>query len=205
MATLDVVIEAVGGTVDLRTIGAALFEAISKAAQSSRPASAPKLSYIYTSGAWVHGESTSEAVTDTTPITNPVKLVAWRPELEQRIINSPIVNGIIIRPALLYGKSGSLLDLLFTGASNGKVEWYGKPGGRFSLIHPDDLAELYVKVAEKAQILRSLIFDAANDYTESVDDFLQKLVEVSGAKNPYTYVAPTNRESHTTSIYETTN
>jgi len=36
------------------------------------------------------------------------------------------------------------------------------------------------------------IFDAANDMTESADDFLQKLVEVSGTASGYEYIKPTN-------------
>ncbi|EGO19212.1 hypothetical protein SERLADRAFT_479581 [Serpula lacrymans var. lacrymans S7.9] len=192
VATLDVVIEALGGTADLRSGAIALLEAVGAVAKSTRPASAPKLTYIYTSGCWVHGESLHDFVSDTTPITNPVKLVAWRPEVEQRFLQDPIVKGIVIRPALLYGKSGSLLASLFEGASKGKVEWYGKPGGRFCLIHPDDLADIYVRTAEKAQILGSIAIDASNDYTESVDDVLQRLVEVSGAEGPYEFVTPSN-------------
>ncbi|KAH7925461.1 NAD(P)-binding protein [Leucogyrophana mollusca] len=191
--TLDVVIEALGGSADLRTLSVALLKAVGEAAKTSRPASAPKISYIYTSGTWVHGESRNDFVSDTTPLLNPVKLVAWRPAVEQAILSDSTVNGIVIRPALLYGKTASLLSSLFEEAANGKVAWYGRPGGRFSLIHPDDLADIYVRAVEKAPILGGLAIDAGNEYTESVGDFLQKLVEVSGAKGPYELITPSNR------------
>ncbi|KAH7913323.1 hypothetical protein BJ138DRAFT_1099596 [Hygrophoropsis aurantiaca] len=190
--TLDVVIEALGGSADLRTLSVALVKAVGEAAKASRPAGSPKISYIYTSGTWVHGESRDEFVCDTTPLLDPVKLVAWRPAVEQAILTDPTVNGIVIRPALLYGKTASLLSSLFEEASNGKVSWYGKPGGRFSLIHPDDLADIYVRAVEKAPIIGGLAIDAGNEYTESVEDFLQKLVQVSGAKGPYELVTPSN-------------
>jgi len=45
---------------------------------------------------------------------------------------------------------------------------------------------------EKAQLVGGQIFDAVNDQTESVDHFLQKLVEVSGATGSYQYITPTN-------------
>ncbi|KAI0076345.1 NAD(P)-binding protein [Panus rudis PR-1116 ss-1] len=170
IAEIDAVIEAIGGTPDVQTLSLTVYNAVVEAAQSRRPANAPKLAYIYTSGTWVHGEN-HNIVTDTTPITNPVPLVAWRP--------LPIVNGVVIRPALLYGRSASILSVLFKTAHAGKVSWVGAPGGRYALIHADDLAELY-------------IFAAANDLTESVDDILGKLVQVSGAKGPYEYREPSN-------------
>ncbi|EDR11906.1 uncharacterized protein LACBIDRAFT_313829 [Laccaria bicolor S238N-H82] len=194
--TLDGVIDLVGGSADIRTLSKALLETISNAAKSTRPAYAPKLTYIYTSGTWVHGEDRVNLVTDSTPCNNPAELVAWRVEQEQRVIKDPVLNGIVIRPALLYGKSGSLFTPLFKSASEGKVAWYGRPGGRYALIHCDDAADLFLRAAEKAQIIGGNIFDGANEITESVDDFLQRLVEVSGAKGPYEYIPPSN-------LYET--
>ncbi|KIJ60222.1 hypothetical protein HYDPIDRAFT_32478 [Hydnomerulius pinastri MD-312] len=190
--TLDVVIEAIGGTADLRNIAVSLLSIVGTAAQATRPPSAPKITYIYTSGMWVHGSSPNEFICDTTPL-NPITLVAWRPAVEQAILKDEKVNGIVIRPALLYGKSASLLDPVFeAAATGGKVAWYGKPGGRFALIHPDDLADLYVRVVEKAPILGGLAIDAGNENTEPVDDFLQRLLEVSGAKGPYEWITPSN-------------
>jgi nucleoside-diphosphate-sugar epimerase len=189
-----VIIDAVGGTADIRTLSASLLSSISAAAKDLRPASSPKLTYIYTSGTWVHGENRMEIVSDTTPCTNPAKLVAWRLDQEQQVITDANLNGIVVRPALLYGRSGSLFAPLFKSASEGKVAWYGTPGGRYALIHTDDLADLYVRMSEKAAIAGGRIFDAANDMTESADDFLQKLVEVSGAKGGYEYIKPSNCE-----------
>lgn len=189
---LDAVLECVGGTADIKTLSEEILVAVSKAAQELRPQGAPKLTYIYTSGTWVHGENRDEVVTDTTPIRSPAELVAWRPEREQFVINHKILNGIVVRPALLYGRSGSLLAPFFQSASEGKVWYPGKPGGRFSFIHADDLAALFVRAIEKAAICGGLIFDAANDQTESADDVLAALVKESGAQTSYEYREPTN-------------
>jgi nucleoside-diphosphate-sugar epimerase len=188
---IDVVIEAVGGAIDLPAVSEMILEAISKAAQSRRPAHAAKLTYIYTSGIWVHGDNRTEIVTDTTPPTNPVKLVSFRMDFEQTIIKHPVLNGIAIRPAIVYGKLGSIFMPLLKSAKEGKVAWYGTPGGRYATVHVDDLADVYLRAAERASIVGGTIFDAANDYSESVDDFLKKLVEVSGAKG-YGYIQPSN-------------
>lgn len=168
---------------------------IRDAAQKLRPQSAAKLTYIYTSGTWVHGDNRTDMVTDTTPILKSPDLVAWRPAREQLVINDKFLCGIVIRPALLYGRSGSLLAPFFKSASEGQVWYPGTPGGRFALIHADDLADLYLRVVEKAAICGGLIFDAANSITESTDDLLAALVKVSGAKGPYEYRTPTSRMS----------
>ncbi|GBE79401.1 NAD(P)-binding protein [Sparassis latifolia] len=190
VATLDVLVDATGGT-DVWTIGPENLNATVDAVKQYRPASAPKLGYIYTSGIWVHGNNRKDILTDTTPITTPVEIVKWRPELEQKVVTNPFVNGVVIRPALLYGHSGSLFASLFQSAFEGYVKWFGPAGGRLSLIHRDDLANIFVLAAEKSSIIRGQILDAANDFTESTDDILQKLVEVSGASG-YTYIEPTN-------------
>jgi nucleoside-diphosphate-sugar epimerase len=190
--TLDVVIEALGGS-DVVAIQDAVYEAVRTAA-SSRPAGSAKISYIYTSGTWVHGDNrhTGQVVTDNTPLTAPAELVAWRPAKEARILQDDVLNGIVIRPALLYGKGGSIFESAFRSASDGKVRWPGPAGGRLSLIHCDDLADLYVRVSERAQVLGGRAFDAANDISESVDDVLAQLVRVSGASGPAELYEPTN-------------
>lgn len=64
------------------------------------------------------------------------------------------MNPIVVRPALLYGRSGSLFDFWFglatDAAKRGEVwEVPGTDEARFSLIHTDDLADLYLRVVER--------------------------------------------------------
>lgn len=191
IATVDVVIDAVGSP-DNSTLAGKLVAAAASAAKSLRPSHAPKLTYIYTSGTWVHGENRKDTKTDTSPLTEPIPLVAWRPAVEQQVVTNPDVNGIVIRPALVYGRSGSITAQLFQTAYNGKVSWYGTPGGRWAVIHTDDVAELFLLAAEKSALVSGKIFDAANDTTVSVDDLLSRLLEVSGAQGPFEYVKPEN-------------
>ncbi|KAJ3787943.1 NAD(P)-binding protein [Lentinula aff. detonsa] len=191
--TLDVVIEALGGTAIKQVVAASVREAVASATQRFRPSHAPKLAYIYTSGCWVHGDNRSEIVTDTTPITKPVELVAWRPDQEQAVITHPALNGIVVRPVMLYGKSGSIFASVFKRAhEEGKVTWPGTPGGKLSLIHADDLADLYVRMAEGAAIAGGKIFDAGNDVLEDMDAFLKKLSQIAGLDGKYAYTKPTN-------------
>lgn len=93
---------------------------------------------------------------------------------------------------MLYGYSGSLSATLFEKAETGKVEWYGKPGGRVSLIHPDDLADLYVRVVEKSMLVGGMVFDAANDQTEGLDDVFERIFVLAGVKGSVSYADPSN-------------
>ncbi|KIK53305.1 hypothetical protein GYMLUDRAFT_941821 [Collybiopsis luxurians FD-317 M1] len=100
---------------------------------------------------------------------------------------------------MLYGRGGSLLASLFQSAADGLVSWPATPGGRYALIHSDDLAEMYVLTCEKAALMGGVTFNAVNEYSESVDDILSALVKVSGAKG-YEYREPANFALGATSL-----
>ncbi|KAI0085438.1 hypothetical protein BDY19DRAFT_987085 [Irpex rosettiformis] len=187
--TVDVIIEALAG-LDLKTASITLLNAVSDIARK-RPAGSSKITFIYTSGTWVHGDDRKNYVTDTTPVHSPVQLVSWRPEFEQTVINHPDVNGVVIRPSLVYGRSGSITGRMFQAAYDKKLVWPGTPGGQLSVIHQEDLADIYLRVAEKGALVKGLVFDASEDKTESTDEVLAKMAKVAGLRS-YEYVPPTN-------------
>lgn len=137
IASIDVVIEALNG--DLSGSSALILNAVSTAARTLRPKNSRRLTYIYASGTWVHGDNRTEIVSDSTPVTNPLEIVGWRVGREQEVISSSILNGIVIRAGLVYGGPEGILGMMFTAARDGKLAWYGKPGGKAASIHQDDL------------------------------------------------------------------
>ena len=54
---------------------------------------------------------------------------------------------------------------------------------RMALIHVDDLADFFVRVAEKSSVLGGKIFDIVTGTSESVEEVLKKTAEVSGAQS----------------------
>ncbi|EIN11956.1 NAD(P)-binding protein [Punctularia strigosozonata HHB-11173 SS5] len=191
IATLDVIIDAVGGS-SIATLSETIRAAVASAAEALRSPLAGRLAYIYTSGTWVHGDNRTETVSDATACTRPASLVAWRVQQEQRVLAERAFDGIVIRPGLVYGRSGSITGMLFANAAKGEVKWFGTPGGRYAVVHVDDLAELYVLAAEKAGVVAGKAIDAVNEQSESVDDLLYNLVRVAGAKGSYEYIKPSN-------------
>lgn len=201
ISDMDIVIEcaSAGGA------AAALETLATVAAASKARDEVYKITYIYSSGTWVHGNHEQRnrgPASERAPTKVSADLVSWRPAVEKTILTNPDVHGIVIRPALLYGKSMSLLEGMFKAAIAGNLEWIGAPGGRYALVHGDDLADLYVRVAEAAPICKGLTFDAGNPQSESVDDILAKLAQVAGLKG-YTYKKPTNafEEAMTTTAF----
>src|SRR6266545_5998031 len=119
--------------------------AIETLLDAARRGAQPK-TLIFTSGAWVYGDTGDQMVDETTPL-NPIKLVAWRPAHEQLVLGAGAggVRSIVIRPGCVYGGAGGLT-----------APWFAKPGeavvgdgrNRWTMVHLDDLADAYVRAAE---------------------------------------------------------
>jgi nucleoside-diphosphate-sugar epimerase len=120
---------------------------------ANRGVKGPKLGFIYCSGTWVHGSSRT-AVSDLDLIgedsTRPSpKLVRWRVDLENAILNSSeALDVMILRPALIYGREltiwSSFITPLLSAARTGEegpVHVPLDPQSRPGLVHVDDAAK----------------------------------------------------------------
>jgi len=103
--------------------------------------------FVYTSGVWVMGSTGGHVVDEEAPV-NPVPMVAWRPAHEDRVRKAEGVRGIVIRPAMVFGRGGGFVASLFQPDAEGVVHYVGTGENRWSTVHVDDLAELYVKAIE---------------------------------------------------------
>ena len=79
----------------------------------------PKLGFVYTSGLWVHGPS-FDPVSDLDPVgvagakSQPPRMVAWRPQLEQQILAArDVLDVVILRPAQTYGRESTFWSPFF--------------------------------------------------------------------------------------------
>ncbi|WWC86816.1 uncharacterized protein L201_001695 [Kwoniella dendrophila CBS 6074] len=157
-----------------------------------RPKGSPKPTYIYTSGLWImtRGYGGLEKWTDERqPTTTYNESVQWRPLIEGPVLDSEKVHGIVIRGAVVYGRDGSGIgsyifdEALKASKTEEKIfETIYKEDTRIASIHTDDMADLYLRVAERGPICRGQIFLASNQFSERLTDILDAVVRVSGCK-----------------------
>lgn len=193
MPKLDAVVDCAGGDT-IKEGGLKKLQAAEKAAAEHRHPTAAKLTYIWSSGTWVQGNSAFERRSDGAAITSAPSLTSWRTEIEQPLIKSSVLNGIVIRPSLVYGRGGSITRMFFQQAAENKaISWPGSRGGRLATIHTDDLAECYRLAVEKAPIAKGNVFDCSNPGQESTDLVLYNLALLVGfSPDKITYKAPSN-------------
>lgn len=172
----------------------AKFRAAEQAAKQSRHPSAAKMTYIWTSGTWIQGSHPFEPRSDGAAITDAPALTAWRPDVEIPLRTSAVVNGIVIRPALVYGRSGSITAMLFEQAAKKKsISWPGDRGSTVAVVHVDDLAECFRLAVEKAPLITGYALDCCNQAQESVDLLLFKLALLEGfSSDAITFKTPSN-------------
>jgi nucleoside-diphosphate-sugar epimerase len=145
---------------DLKNAGKDRLETAQKAGLTS-----PKLGVVYTSGVWVHGSSHKpvndlDVVGHASAHTQPPKLVAWRPTLEQEVIaSSDVLNVAVIRPALVYGGSGDIWSLFFSPilhATRSNAESVSIPANddaKLGLVHVDDVASGITALVDRLEVI----------------------------------------------------
>ncbi len=106
---------------------------------------------VYTSGIWVLGNTGDQGADESAPVQPPA-VVAWRPAVEQSVLDAaPGVRSIVIRPGMVYGRGGGLAGMFVQSAhETGAARYIGDGMNRWSLVHVEDLADLYVRAVEKA-------------------------------------------------------
>lgn len=108
--------------------------------------------FIYTSGVWVIGGTGGKVADESFPL-HPTPLIAWRVNCERRALDAAKdgVRSIVIRPAVVYGRGGSIPAMLIKSAKErGVVTYVGDGENHWPAVHVEDLADLYVRALEKA-------------------------------------------------------
>lgn len=110
-----------------------------------------KRTFIHTSGVWVLGNTRGE-VDETASTDRPAALSTWRPPLEKSVLSQAQLDVVtaVVRPGLVYGGSGGLFARWWKDASEkGRVTVVGDGGNHQPLVHRDDLARLYLRIANQ--------------------------------------------------------
>jgi nucleoside-diphosphate-sugar epimerase len=105
---------------------------------------------LYTSGVWLYGSTGNTAVDETSHL-NPPPYVVKRIKTEEFVLqaNGGKVKTLVIRPGCVYGGSGSLTAMWFeSAAKKGAAEIVGNGNFRWTMVHLQDLANLYLRAIE---------------------------------------------------------
>jgi nucleoside-diphosphate-sugar epimerase len=108
--------------------------------------------FIYTSGCWVQGPT--QGLADENAPLKPARIVAWRPAHEQAALDMAKdgIRSVVVRPGIVYGGARGGIPAMFFGTAlkHGAAHTIGSGDNHWPLVHVDDLAELYVRLVERA-------------------------------------------------------
>jgi nucleoside-diphosphate-sugar epimerase len=171
-------------------------------------ASPQKIGFIYVSGAWVHGDSRRpisdlDSVGTASAQTQPLDIVAWRPELERQVLAArDILDVLIVRPAMMHGRSsagwGALFGPVFQAIAGKQTEIQvpAPSSSQSPVIHVDDVAAAIALGVGKIALLGGSgvypIFDLVSS-TENVRDIIEafaRAVQGEEAKVKLEFVGP---------------
>ena len=109
--------------------------------------------FIYTSGIAVHGSTRGKVVDETAPY-DPSPMVAFRVDCERRVKAAAErgVRSVVLSPAFVYGLRGGIAALWFESARDyGIVRYVGDGANRWTTVHVEDLADLYLRALTGAK------------------------------------------------------
>jgi nucleoside-diphosphate-sugar epimerase len=135
--------------------------------------------YVHTSGTWVYG-NTVGVVDESAPFAPP-DLVAWRLDNEKLVLDRARSGGhpIMVVPGLVYGGQGGLIEQFVVGPAHvrGSIHYVGDGGNHWSLVHVDDIADLYALALHASA---GAIFNGVTDHSLTVADLLPALTQAAG-------------------------
>jgi nucleoside-diphosphate-sugar epimerase len=138
--------------------------------------------FVYTSGVWVLGSTGDKVADEQTPV-NPTPLVAQRPAIEQEVLayKGRGVRTVVIRPALVFGRGGSIPAMLTKSArETGATTYVGDGRNRWPFVGVEDLAQLYVLALLKAA--PGSLYNAAHGPSFRVREVAEAASMGAGAK-----------------------
>ncbi|GAA0408550.1 NAD-dependent epimerase/dehydratase family protein [Microbispora corallina] len=107
--------------------------------------------FVYTSTGLVYPDTGGVPVDEDHPVDPAASPQPYKIHGERAVLAHEKAAGIVVRAALVYGRGGSgLLEGMIGGArARGAATYIGEGANRWSSVHVDDLARLYVAAVER--------------------------------------------------------
>ena len=138
--------------------------------------------FLYTSGCFLYGATGDTPATEDSRL-DPLELVRFRQALEAEILGAADdgVHGIILRPAWVYGNHAWTTMMMYGSAQeHGAARYVGNGQNRWTCVHVDDLADLYLLALEKAPA--ASIFNGAHGAATPLIDIARAASDSAGAE-----------------------
>ena len=132
------------------------------------------VSFVYTSGMWILGNTTGAAGEDA-PV-HPTPHVGWLPDHEKLVLDAGrgrLLRTAIVRPGIVYGGARGIIGDMLKNAANGLLRVVGDGRNRWACVYDRDLADLYVRVATLPDACG--IYHANDEADERVSDIIEAL------------------------------
>jgi len=117
--------------------------------------------------------------------SDPLKSTALkgRIDFEQTVIKSQEVVGVVVRPGFVYGGRSSEMSGWMVPNKSGEWAIEGSPDKAWGWVHIQDLADLYVRVAEAAAgTVGGQIFNASDSTRVTYGEMRTALARAAGFK-----------------------
>jgi nucleoside-diphosphate-sugar epimerase len=138
--------------------------------------------FIYTSGAFVYGDTGNGVVDETHPLSAS-SIILWRQAVERDVVAAAQrgVRSVVIRVPLVYGNGGSFIipRFLALARTEGFARYVGSGTNRWSTVHVDDLADLFVRAIDSADA--GTTFNAAAGPTVEWREIAEAISRAAGA------------------------
>jgi nucleoside-diphosphate-sugar epimerase len=105
--------------------------------------------YLHISGLWIYGNNLS--ISEESPIDSP-PLVAWREQIERRVLAAPDMRAVVITSGVAYGDGGGGVPGVLLGSpldDAGNLIVLGTGRQHWATVHVADLANFFRLVLEQ--------------------------------------------------------
>jgi nucleoside-diphosphate-sugar epimerase len=185
----DVLIHTMMDFADPQGTDLKLFETLRQVAETSNRSRL----FIYTTGCSIYGK-VPERLMDETTLGNPQHYLAFRMEMEQKLLAMPVnrCRKVILRPGFMYGIDGrsSISAMWFGMGEEGKAIYRGDRTKGWSWVHIHDLAEAYVRVAESGAAIDGEIFCIADEQRPTCLEVMQSCLKAANYTGEIEFAPP---------------
>ena len=166
-----------------------LFETLKQVAEATKRDRV----FIYTTGCSIYGKRPERIMDETTP-ANPDHALAFRMDLEEKLLEMPIhrCSKVILRPGFMYGLDGksSITGMWFGMGEQGKAVYRGDKQKGWSWVHVYDLARAYVLVTQKGAELDGEVFCIANEQRLKCLEVMRACLSAADYKGEIEFAEP---------------